>query len=198
MWRIFEKFFGQQSSPEDEKRTAYKAWTRQQNSEKVLTLSRVLSGDDPEVMRLVELSIRDPAAYYQTAGKSSHFFKSEADVDPFYAAHDALEQSGYIAFIDWKSDPDELMAALNPLLARRGVQDFDWSFINELEHAEDWESLKNENLLKMVGTIVARRRFELVSLGIPWDNYDFAVIAPDELAQIDGLEGRDFSISRFG
>jgi hypothetical protein len=199
MWqRILENIFGQKKTPESDKRAAYTTWQRQQNAENSLALSRVISGNDPEVTRIVELSIQDPAGYYRSTGKDARLFESEADVDPFYVAYDSLQRKGHIGYIDWRSDADELMAALNPLLEKRQLHEFNWSFIDELCNAENWEALKNENLLEIVGGKIADEGFVFVSINTGGDNYVFAILAPDEFAKIDGLKGRDYSIGRFG
>jgi hypothetical protein len=199
MWqRILENLFGQKKSPESDTRAEYKTWQRQQNAENTLTFARVISGNDPEVIRIVESSIQDPAGYYRSTGKDARLFESEADVDPFYVAYDALQRKGHIGYIDWRSDADELMAALNPLLEKRQLHVFNWSFIDELSDAENWEALKNENLLEIVGAKVAQKGFVFVSINTGGDTYVFAVVTPDEFVKIDGLKGRDFSIGRFG
>jgi len=198
MWkRILEKLFAEPKDPDAEKRAAYKAWQRQQNADRVLILARVISGNDPAVMSPVELSIHDPTAFVRMHGHEHPNPKSAADVSPFWAALNALERNSYAGGIDWRSDADELIAALNPVLERRQINNFDWSFINELIAAEDSESLRNDNLLLILGRKIAERGFILAWINTLGDNYEFTVLTPEQFAQIDSLKGTDFYVDRF-
>lgn len=199
MWqRLLSTLFGRPEPEPESPRAAFKAWQRQQGVEKALILAKVLSRNDPEVIGIVNLAIEDPEAYLQARGGSARRGESLADVNPFFAALEALERNHYSAEIDWKSDADELKAALHTLLEARGVHGFDWSFIDELMAAEDWEALQNENLLPLVGGDIAKRGLVLASIDTGGDSYAFAVVAPAEFAEIDGIQTGDFSIGRWG
>ena len=148
-------------------------------------------------MATVQMSVDDPAEYLRTKCKDGNRFASVAEVDPFYVSLDVLERNSYVGAIDWRSDADELVAALNPLLERCGIRNFDWSFIDEFEAAENWEALENQNLLATVGQKIAERNHVFMSFGIGWDNYNFAVMKPHKFSKVNGLRGRDFEIGRF-
>src|SRR5690606_9417246 len=70
--------------------------------------------------------------------------------DPWNEAIDHLVSAARLGVIDWRGEPDELRAALEPMLQRHGVK-FGWSFIDELESRGDWEAINNEKLVPRIG-----------------------------------------------
>jgi hypothetical protein len=105
-------------------------------------------------------------------------------------ALETLQQANRIAAIDWRSEPDELKDALDPLLTRQTVT-LDWSFLDALERASDWEALKNENLLPRVASEVAKHGLVLAHINEGSDSYVFAVCTPDQFKAINGLTDHD-------
>lgn len=98
----------------------------------------------------------------------------------------ALEKAGRLGSIDWRSEPDELQEALDPLLAQQGVT-LDWSFVAALDEAGDWEALKNENFLPRVAAEVAKHGLVMAHINEGTDAYVFAVCTPEEFVKIDGV-----------
>ena len=106
--------------------------------------------------------------------------------DPWNAALDLLQDAARIGVIDWRSEPDELREALDPMLARHGAA-LDWSFIDQLEARQDWNAIKNENLVPRVGREIAKLGLVLAHIDEGSDAYMMAVCTPAEFARIDGL-----------
>jgi hypothetical protein len=92
-----------------------------------------------------------------------------------------------------------LQEALDPLMTRHGAA-LDWSFLIALEEANDWEAIKNENLLPRVAAEVAKRGLVLAHINEANDSYRFIVCTPAEFAALDGVADADrwCSIGRFG
>jgi hypothetical protein len=164
--------------------------------EDALLLAGVLSGESPEVLGRVQLSIDDPPQYFDQFGKHSQLCESVHDVDPLFAAHDILTERGFVGYIDWRSDPDELCEAMEPLLEKSGLQDFDWSFLDELVESDDSEMLKNENLLNLVSDKIAERGMLFIHLFMGWDNYDFAIVSQEAFDKIKHMRGSHFEVRR--
>jgi hypothetical protein len=165
-------------------------------AENVMLLTRVLSHNSPSVIDKVRLSIENPRRYFAEFGKNGHFFKSANDVDPVFAAHEHLVEEGFVGFIDWRSDPDELVTAVVPLLEKAGIEEFDWSFVKELESAGNEELLKNENLLNLVRDKLGMNGAVLVHFFMGWDNYDFALISEEDYNIIKHISGGSFAVRR--
>ena len=112
------------------------------------------------------------------------------------AAAVALTWHGYISGIDHRSAPDELKDALDPLLSRAGVADFDWSFIDRLEESEDWEALKNNHLLPIVAANVAKRGAVMMFINPgTGDNFEFAVGSREQYQRLLSLRCEGFDVS---
>ena len=111
---------------------------------------------------------------------------AESEDDPWNAAIDALQDAARIGVIDWRSEPDELRSALDPMLTRHNAA-LDWSFLDELEARGDWNAIKNENLIPRVGREIAKLGLVLAHIDEASDAYMMAICAPAEFARIDGL-----------
>ena len=162
---------------------------------RILKLARILSKDDKDVLAEVELSISDPAAYYTRYGKVNALVRSENDVDPLYVAHDALRRKKFIGCIDWRAERGELIEELTPMLESYGTQDFDWSFVEKLEENDDCEELQNDKVLNRIGRLVGERGLVLISLEMGWDQFDFALVTPEQFSEVKTLRGKNFSVS---
>lgn len=118
------------------------------------------------------------------------------DGDPWNAAIDALRGAARIGVIDWRSEPDELREALEPMLARHGAT-LDWSFVDDLTAREDWGALNNEKLVPRVAREVEKLGLVLAQIDEGSDAYLMAVVTPDAFAKIDGMR-MDRGIIRIG
>jgi hypothetical protein len=159
---------------------------------------RVVAESDPAPMLELDLAMSDPPAYVQRAESHGIYFANSRDeLDLLAVAIDALEWHGYVAGIDHNADTDELVEALSPLLERHGVDDFDWSFIEQLQQAKKWDALKNANLLPLVGQKVGERQLVLAFLNLGSDdNFLFSVITEAQFQQWSRLSGAGFTVSR--
>lgn len=166
---------------------------------KVLLLVKVISGGDQRVYDIVRTAIEDPEAYYASYAKVSggYRFSSPTDIEPLCAAFNELYRNGYVASIDHRSPPSELIDEMKPLLERHGLENFDWSFIDKLERKKNWEMLKNHNLLSLVKEKIAEQGKVFVALYLGNDGFSFAIVAPDNFEKIDGLEIGDACIGAF-
>ena len=188
-------WFGESSPPRaaQGKRKSFR--TAEENAQ-ILKLARVLSSGDSELMTEVEASVNDPTKYFQTYAAAREFASHENDIiDPLFAAYAALLRHQYIGSIDWKADLDELRETLQPLLQRQGLSDFDWSFVNDLERAENWEALRNENLLNEIGSRLRERGRVFMLLDMGWDSYDLAILSPAEFEKIHSVRGEGFRVT---
>jgi len=163
--------------------------------ERAHDIVRALAGDDPLPHADIDLAARDLSAFSDRSRERG----SIEFVEPPTAGEAAcavLQWHGYISDIDHRSDTDELKEALDPLLERRGIPDFDWSFIDDLEAAENWEALKNDNLLPIVAKHVARRGAVMIFVNPgTGDNYDFAVGSRAQYEQLRALKCEGFDVS---
>lgn len=116
--------------------------------------------------------------------------------DAWRDAVDVLTDAQRLGSIDWRSEPDELQAALDPLLQRHAVA-LDWSFLDALERAGDWQAIKNENLLPRVAQELTKHNLVLAHIDEGTDAYVFAVCTPQEWAAIAGLRGGHLKVGRF-
>jgi len=162
--------------------------------EQTLLLASVLSGDSPDVLRLVKLSIDNPHQLLMEVGKDYDFWDSGFDVDPLLVAQYTLIDHDFVGVIDWRSEPNELPGAAEPLLQRHGIADFDWSFIDELEESEDVEMGKSENFLNLAAEKVAERDLIMIHLSTGSDTYFFAIVTPEDFEKIAGIKGKEFRI----
>lgn len=110
----------------------------------------------------------------------------ETGDDLWNATIDALRDVARIGVIDWRSEPDELREALDPMLARHGTA-LDWTFLEELEARGDWKAIRNDNLIPRVGREIAKLGLVLAHIDEGSDAYMMAVCTPAEFAKIDGL-----------
>lgn len=106
--------------------------------------------------------------------------------DLWNATIDALRDVARIGVIDWRSEPDELREALDPMLARHGAA-LDWTFLEEPEARGDWKAIRNDNLIPRVGREIAKLGLVLAHIDEGSDAYTMAVCTPAEFARIDGL-----------
>ena len=168
----------------------------------VLHFTRILSREDDEVMQTVIQSIEDPREYLRSQRNrerldfSDRFdWESPKDVDPFFAAHDALDRCEFIGTVDWRSFPDVVRDTAIPLFSREGVE-LDWSFIDEF--VDDDAGVPPERILNIVAQKVSDLPSDLllVCLCIPWDNYDFALVSKSEFGDLKRLGSPDFSVRR--
>lgn len=110
----------------------------------------------------------------------------EGEDDPWNAAINALQDAARIGVIDWRSEPDEMRAALDPMLQRHGAA-LDWSFLDALEARGDWNAINNENLAPRVGREIAKLGLVLAHVDDSSDSYVMAICTQLEFAQIEGL-----------
>jgi len=83
---------------------------------------------------------------------------------------------------------------MTPLLAQHGIE-LDWAFISDLENSNDWNSLKNENLLPIVGQHLAAHGVILVGIEEGTDRYLFAVCT-QRFAEIASLSHEHRAVCR--
>jgi hypothetical protein len=70
--------------------------------------------------------------------------------------------------------------------------------LRELERAKQFEAMKNENLLPIVGDQLALSGFVFTQIEDGSDNYMFAICTPDAFKLIESLTVAGYSIRRFG
>lgn len=98
-----------------------------------------LIDDDVEIVDSVRMAVTDPAAYFQEHEREllDRGIEDAADVDPWLALIDGLDEAGALAYLDWKDSGAELADALArvPRVVRAGIELDDVSDIDELEAA---------------------------------------------------------------
>jgi hypothetical protein len=160
-------------------------------------LARTLASDLPEIEAKI-VKYAEQCRHELECHVAQDGWPTDLDVDDsvWARAIDQLTEAGRIAVIDWRSDAEELEEALAPILERHGIV-FDWSFVQELEAGEQFDALRNENLLPEVGERLAKQGYVFVSINEGSDSYLMAVCTPADFAVINGLSDHDFFIGKF-
>lgn len=120
----------------------------------------------------------------------------DGGLSPFQVFETVFAHYGLLRTIDWRSDTDETQTQIDPMLARFGIDDFDWSFIDVLVQHGKGPELANHNFLTLLRDELAKRNLKLVHVNLMGDSYGFALVKLADFPVIDGLgDGDSFSVS---
>ena len=180
------------------------------NEHDVAVLARTLAMGNEKALAPVLLATRDMVAFREKylgrevfAGEPDYEEMSgrvgdpddEDALDPFLVFETVFSHYRLLGIIDWRSGTDETQPQIDAMLARFGIDDFDWSFIEILvEHGKGPE-LANHNFLTLLRDELAKRGLKLVHVNLMGDSYGFAVVRLADFAAIDGLGGDHFLVS---
>ncbi len=137
----------------------------------------------PEATPHVALACDDPAAYAKLR-KKQLAERRLTEVIPWLALVDELERVKYLATIDWKTDTEDLVSALDRLASlprRRGR----WAWTKKREDLEDRDITE---VLEIIGERLAREdALQLAQLDSDGDEYNLFLIPKQDVARVVAL-----------
>jgi hypothetical protein len=166
----------------------------------VAMLAKTLAAGDEEALAIVELAMRDPKKFLKTYREHEQFadepdydellgdVDGPKDLDPLQVMVTVYWARRRLGIIDWRSDVEETIWEVEPMLWRLGVRDFDWRFIDVLAERGDGSELKNANFLSLLRDRLRSRGLALVHIYLFNDNYNFAILPSQEFAKINGMD----------
>ncbi len=158
-------------------------------------LSLVLKAIDDMPAFLEEFGDRESAADEPDIAEVVGRVESPDDVTPFMVMEEVFAKCQLMGSIDWRSEPDETVSQIEPMLVRFGLRDFDWAFIDTLLEQGDGTELKNCNFLSVLRDRLAIHDLVLVHINLMGDSYGFTVLPIAAYANIAGFADDEFSIS---
>lgn len=150
--------------------------------DRLLAAADVLSWNDAEVRRRVELSASDPEQYFERHGDA---FGAPSEVWPYAVFCEELIQRGLaVRGADHDAPTLDLCRRFDPILARCGLSGFDWSALRSVGSGDSVESFLSE-------VAVALRSNGLALVHIHDGSINLIVTAHPEarFAAIDGTLG---------
>jgi hypothetical protein len=159
-------------------------------------LVRVLAADMPELAAQTAQRTKRARKRLQDQVAAGGWAEDCQDEDVWTFPLTQLEKTARVCAIDWRGDPDDLERALAPVLAQRAAS-LDWSFVAALEKAENWNALRNENLLPELARRLSEQGHVLARINDGSDNYVFALCSADEFAMLDDVGDESVYIGKF-
>jgi len=162
-------------------------------------LAKTLAAGDEEAFAVVDLAMRDPKKFIKTYSEREQFADEPnyeglledvdrpRDLDPVQVMVTVYWARCRLGVIDWRSDVEETIWEVEPMLWRLGVRDFDWRFVDVLTEQGDGSELRNANFLSLLRDRLRSRGLALVHIYLMNDNYNFAVLPAEEFAKINGM-----------
>lgn len=168
----------------------------------VSLLAKTLAAGDEEALAIVELAMTDARKFLKTFREREQFADEPdyaelladvrpRDLDPLQVMVAVYQARRRLGVIDWRSDVEETIWEVEPMLWRLGVRDFDWRFIDVLAERGDGSELKNANFLSLLRDRLRGRGLALVHIYLFNDNYNFAILPPQEFAKINGMHDQE-------
>lgn len=164
----------------------------------VASLANVLAAGDDEAFGIVDLAMKDARKFLKEFRNQPAFADEPnyeelledvrpRDLDPVQVMVTVYSARWRLGVIDWRSDVEETIWEMEPMLWRLGVRDFDWRFIDVLAEQGDGSELRNANFLSLLRDRLRSRGLALVHVYLFNDNYNLAVLPPLEFAKINGM-----------
>ena len=173
-------------------------------------LARAIAPDNKVALAPVLLAIHDMPAFRKHMERPAYADEpdyeemmgrigsddEDVEPDPFLVFETVFNHYGLLGVIDWRSGTDETQAQIDPMLARFGIDDFDWSFIDVIEEKGEGPELANHNFLSVLRDELATRDLKLIHVNLMGDSYGFTIVRPADFPNIDGLgDLESFSVS---
>ncbi len=143
--------------------------------EALLEIATVLAPKSKSARARVELAFIEPKAYVRKYARQLNERNIERPIPalPWIALIDALEAAKVLVEIDWKTDSDEVEAAIRKL--KKG---FTLPPIDELDDRSTWE------LLELAGAALRKQGLQLGQLDMSSDNHCLVVVPKDTLSTL--------------
>jgi hypothetical protein len=149
------------------------------------------AGSTPAPERDADLAL---VAKTLAAGDDEAFALATRAMGDTLALLQVYEERGLIGAIDWRSEPEETIEQVDPMLRRLGTCGFDWSFVDVLVERGDGTEMRNNNFLSLLRDRLRAQGLALVHIDQFWDSYGFAVLTIEAFAKINGMRTNVFRI----
>ncbi len=152
----------------------------------LLRIAAVLAPNDPRVAETVALSHDDGASYLKNHGKAlaaRHAAKLSPKL-PWIALVVALEKAGRLAPIDWKTELEDVTAAIDRIARPRKTK-IAWTWLAKRDDLDDRTTLE---LLEIVGEkLVVEHDIILAQLDIGSDSHELVLVAKKDAKELVAL-----------
>jgi hypothetical protein len=159
--------------------------------------------EDPSLRDEVLLAVTEPDSYrtqfhwrlidrgideeYETDEGAFDPTESDAVLDlPWIALIDGLMERGRLVELDWKEAPDEVMTAIDHLLAGQPAEPERWTWV-DLAH---WEQADTESFLLAIAERLREQGRILACFSLSSDSYPLTIIDAPRFAELHQLAER--------
>lgn len=200
LWRSFAKWVRRGSEPES-------------SESKMLRFAEVLLSGDRKTYQLIleahesfERFIEkyEPQDKYRDLqlGELIQALKASAgdrnDEKLYLVIGNVLEQKQLLGYADWKEDYRDAAKELRSMLAKKRIDDFDWSFIERLERSDLRDGLTITSFLRLFDELLGGKGYRLAFINNFSDGYGYAVVSNEDFGKISDIDVDGcFSVGQF-
>ena len=156
-------------------------------AETVIRFVNAMTSDEPEIAKVVRISIEEPEAFYRKFGNR---FKWEThfDVNPIEVAIAILRDSNFVGTLDWRASPNEVSSEFKKVCVKKGFSNL---AVDGMPLLADKTA---SECLNIIALNLASRNLVLFQIAMPSDEFNFGIVESPDFESISDIETEDFTV----